>query len=216
MAKRNGKLVAETTREKIYRQLKNEIFSCDIMPTEVLVIDDLAVRFGVSRTPVREALIALANEGLLDAKHHVGFIVTPLDAKEIVETYMLRVLLEKEAVRLATRNIDAEQLADLAALAEEERFPEGRRFHSLIAACSGWGALAEMLEILMDKTSRSRALFVNTLWKKRETLSEDEEWCHRRIYEAIAARDEAHAATCMENHLLQARGRILRAISGTA
>lgn len=207
-----------TTRERIYRQLKDEIFECRIMPSDVLVVDELAARFGVSRTPVREALISLGNEGLLDARHHVGFFVKPLDAKEIVETYMLRAMLEKEAVRLATRNMRAEEIAELKALADESQICQGRKFHSHIARCSGWGVLAEMLETLMDKTARSRALFVNAVQREGAHVSADAagEWAHKRIFEAIARGDENEAIAGMERHLLQARDRILGEISGTA
>jgi DNA-binding GntR family transcriptional regulator len=96
---------ARTSREKIYEELKSEIFDGRLRPSDVLAVDDLARRFGVSRTPVREALIALSNKGLLDARYHVGFIVTSIDVREIIETYHLRILLEKESVRLAVRNI---------------------------------------------------------------------------------------------------------------
>jgi DNA-binding GntR family transcriptional regulator len=201
---------ARTSRERIYEELKTEIFNGRLRPSEVLVVDDLAKRFGVSRTPVREALIALSNKGLLGAKHHIGFIVTSVDVREIMETYRLRILLEKEAVRLAVRNMLPDDLQRLAVAAREPN----RHFHSCIAAVSGWGVLAETLENLLDKTERSRALFTST---QRQLIKEsvDRRGGHRDIYDAIASGDEEKAATFMEIHLNEAQEYILKAISAT-
>ncbi|GHS93652.1 GntR family transcriptional regulator [Synergistales bacterium] len=199
---------ARTSREKIYEEIKSEIFNGRLSPSEVLVVDDLAQRFGVSRTPVREALIALSNKGLLDAKHHVGFIVTSIDVREIVETYRLRILLERESARLAARSILPDDLARLAKMACDP----SRRFHSLVAAASGWGVLAETLENLMDKSDRSRALFTSTQRQLADKAIE-RYYGHQRIYDAIASGNEEEAASFMEKHLNEAREYVLKAIS---
>jgi DNA-binding GntR family transcriptional regulator len=199
---------ARTSREKIYEELKNDIFQGRLRPSDVVAADDLAGRFGVSRTPVREALLALCNKGLLHAKHHVGFIVSSVDVKEIVETYRLRILLERESASLAALHVLPD---DLKALALEARKPS-RNFHLLVAAASGWGVLAETLEILMDKTDRARALFTKT--QKQLTEKAVQRRCgHLEIYEAIASGDERQAALLMETHLNEARQYILKAIS---
>jgi DNA-binding GntR family transcriptional regulator len=199
---------AKTSRERIYDELKDEIFDGRLSPSEVLVVDDLAKRFGVSRTPVREALIALSDRGLLDARHHVGFIVASIDVREIIETYRLRILLEKEAVRLAVRNISPDDLERLAAAARRPN----RSFHSIIAAASGWGVMAETLENLMDKSERSRALFSSTQRQLADKAVERR--CgHQEIYDAIAAGNEEEAASRMEMHLNEVQEYILKAIS---
>jgi DNA-binding GntR family transcriptional regulator len=196
-----------TSREKIYEELKNEIFDGRLRPSDVLVVDDLARRFGVSRTPVREALIALSNKGLLDARYHVGFIVTSVNVREIIETYHLRTILEKEAIRLAVRNILPDDLKQL----KESAFDSGRRFHSLIAVASGWDVLAETLENLMDKSERVRALFM----KAPKYLAEkpDSDYGHQKIYNAIAAGDEEEAIIFMGKHLDESREYILKIIT---
>ncbi|MDR1621557.1 MAG: GntR family transcriptional regulator [Synergistaceae bacterium] len=205
---RNG---AKTSRERIYEELKNEIFDGRLRPSEVLIVDDLAKRFGVSRTPVREALIALSNKGLLEAKHHIGFIVTSVDVREIMETYRLRILLEKEAVRLAVRNILPANLERLAVAAREPN----RYFHSCIAVISGWGVLAETLETLLDKTDRSRSLFTSA--QKQLMKEAVRRRCgHPEIFDAIASGDEEKAASFMEIHLNEAQEYVLKAISASA
>lgn len=202
----------QTTRGKIYEEVKKEIFSCVLQPSEILVVDNLAKRFGVSRTPVREALLALSNEGLLEARHHVGFIVTPVNVREIIEIYSLRILLEKEAVRLATSRLTPEDLAKLAALLDNPENPFGRHFHSIIAHASSWGVLANTIEDLMDKSSRSETLF-----SKSQALLADKalgrQYAHRKIYDALVVRDGDRAASLMELHLDEAKEYILKAIT---
>lgn len=201
-----------SNRKVIYDRLKEEIFTCAILPQEILIIDNLAERFGVSRTPVREALLALCNEGLLQARHHVGFIVSPVNPREIVETYSLRILLEKEAVRLATERITPEDLQELEELARQPRKQQGRRFHSIIAASSRWGVLAETIESLMDKSSRTRALFSQA----QDRMSEDafqSAHGHEPIVEGIREHAAEKAALAMELHLNEARERVLKAIA---
>lgn len=199
-------------RKAIYDRLKQEIFTCTILPQEVLVIDNLAERFGVSRTPVREALLALSNEGLLDARHHVGFIVSPVNPRDIVETYSLRIMLEKEAVRLATDRIAPEDLLKLEGIIQKPRRQQGRVFHSIIAAASGWRVLAETIENLMDRSARVHALFSQA----QDRVAEDRFQSvngHRQIWDAIRERDAAKAGQMMELHLDEARERVMNAIS---
>lgn len=201
-----------TTKEKIYAAMKQEIFECALKPGDVLTIGDLCARFGVSRTPVREALITLCDEGLLDVKQRFGFIVTAVSVKDMVETYSLRILLEKEAVRLAARNMDHDDLQKLKAFIDIPGRPSGRFFHSFIASSSGWGVLAEVLETLMDKSARSRSLF-NNFQRRAAGNDFDSKREHSRIYEAIASRNEEEAVSLMEKHLRRSRDYILKIMS---
>jgi DNA-binding GntR family transcriptional regulator len=201
-----------TVKEKICAVLKQEIFDCGLRPGEVLVIDDLSSRFGVSRTPVREALITLCGEGLIEVRQRYGFIVTSVNVKDIVETYSLRILLEKESVRLATRNMGPEDFEKLKALIDVPGTPSGRLFHAFVAASSGWGVLAEVLETLMDKSARSRSLFNN--FQMRAAKNDfDSKREHSQIYEAICSRNEEEAVFLMEKHLRGSRDYILKVMS---
>ena len=203
---------AQTTREKIHETIKNEIFECKIQPSEVLVVDELGKRFNVSRTPVREALITLVNEGLLEVKHHVGFIVTSINAKEIVETYGLRILLEKEAVRLATRRIAPGDLEQLSLLVRKVGEAHDRHFHAFIAKLSGWEMLADILENLMDKSARAMTLFAYSQGRFKEK-NLNEKYDRKRIYDAIAVGDEDEAVRCMELHLREALDFFMKALA---
>lgn len=206
------RLDTRSASQKIYEQLKDEIFDCTIRPDEVLIIDELARRFSVSRTPVREALLSLCKEGLLDARHRVGFLVTPVDAREIIETYNLRILLEQESARLAASRIDEDALRLLEAMTRRPIFQHNREFHSLIAASSGWGVLADTLESLMDKSARTRALLYRVQTRYTEDVLKSRHR-HIEIYEALNARDADSASLAMICHLEEARDRVLKALS---
>ena len=208
----NEKIDTRPSSQKIYEQLKDEIFGCIIRPDEVLVIDDLARRFSVSRTPVREALLSLCKEGLLDARHRVGFLVTPVDAREIIETYSLRILLERESARLAASRIDEDALRRLEEMTRRPIFQHNREFHSLIAASSGWGVLADTLESLIDKSARTRALLYRVQTRYTEAVLKSKHR-HIEIYEALRDRQEEEASLAMVRHLEDARERVLKALS---
>lgn len=208
----NDRLDNRSASQRIYERLKDEIFDCTIRPDEVLVIDDLARRFSVSRTPVREALLSLCKEGLLDARHRVGFLVTPVDAREIIETYSLRILLERESARLAASRIDEDALRRLEEMTRRPIFQHNREFHSLIAASSGWGVLADTLESLMDKSARTRALLYRVQTRYTEDVLRSRHR-HVEIYEALKARQAEEAALAMVQHLEEARERVLKALS---
>jgi Transcriptional regulators len=203
---------------KVYETIKDEIFQNLIKPQTVLVVDELTQRFKVSRTPIREALLALCGEGFLEARHHIGFIVTAVDIQKIIQTYSLRALIEKESARLAARRIDDETLGQLAMKIQEPGRMHHRMFHSLIAKASGWEVLAEVLEGLMDRSARAHAILSqNPVWHE-EGLDESDKpvekiYGHQEIYEALLARDPAAAAYAMEQHINEARERVLRAVS---
>lgn len=200
-----------SAKDRIYSVLKQDIFDCKLRPGDVLVIDDLCHKFSVSRTPIREALITLCNEGLLEVKQRFGFIVKPVNIKDIVETYKLRIILEKETVQLATRNMRQEDIEKLKALIHAPGTPSGRLFHTFLAASSGWGVLAEVLETLMDKSARARSLFNN--FQRQATDNDfDSKQEHGKICEAIISKNEEKAACLMEKHLCWSCDYILKVV----
>lgn len=102
-------------RDQVYRQVLDSIHRGDPAPGRRVRDTDLAVRLGVSRTPVREALLRLAREGVLDADMGRGFRVPPLDPMEIGETGQVLGALESLAFEL-TPDFPAERLDRLAEL----------------------------------------------------------------------------------------------------
>src|SRR5215813_6654665 len=102
-------------RQTIVESLFADVFQGRLRPGSHLVTQELAERFGVSHTPIREALIALAGIGIVDLVPNRGAVVRRISAREVREVCQVRRLLECEAVRSATGRIDLSQLHELAA-----------------------------------------------------------------------------------------------------
>src|SRR4030095_16100131 len=97
-------------RDAVVTSILHSIFSRETVGGDRLVEEELALRLGVSRTPVREALRELAAIGVIWLKPNHGAMVRPFGARQLLEIYHMRRLLESEANRLATRAIDHKEL----------------------------------------------------------------------------------------------------------
>jgi DNA-binding GntR family transcriptional regulator len=102
-----------TAANQVYAALSEEILEGDLASGAVLTELDLAARFSVSRTPVREALTRLTADGLLVPFGSRGLMVRPISSDELTSVYELRVALELQAVRLAARRADSQVFLEL-------------------------------------------------------------------------------------------------------
>jgi DNA-binding GntR family transcriptional regulator len=162
----------------------------------------------VSPTPVREALIRLQGDGLVDYRPNRGAVVAPLSADEVRHLYDMRSVLEGLAAARAAERVDDESLARLAALVDtmSRLLAEGRHgeviamnrdFHRSVHLASGNPILVATLEGLLDRTARFRNLY--------RDLPERVEQAHREhaaIVEALGRRDAAEAERLMRQNIL--------------
>jgi DNA-binding GntR family transcriptional regulator len=154
----------ESARDLIYTQLRRSIVMSHHQPGERLNPNTLAEDFGVSVTPVREALQMLEQEGLVTIKPYSGHFVTHLTLKQLLDWLDLRAILEVASVERAASRITEEQLealeqvhTDYSGEDEEslERYIlENRRLHCLIAEASGNRQLVDMLGHIHDRLAR--------------------------------------------------------------
>ncbi|WP_269715471.1 FadR/GntR family transcriptional regulator [Caulobacter sp. NIBR2454] len=210
-----------TASNKLYRRIADAIAEAiesgaykvgDRLPTE----RELAEQFGVSRPTLREAMIALEMLGMVEARHGLGIYVTggsrpmttswdfEIGAFELIEA---RRLFEGEAAALAATTIDDEDLAELERLlalmtSQEEIKGEDadRDFHLLIARATGNGAIAATVENLWELRNRS-PLARNILVRARGLGLEPRANEHRRVLDALRARDPVAARQAMRDHL---------------
>ena len=186
-------------------------------PGDRLVETDLAERFGVSRTPVREALQRLETQSLL-TRDGRSLIVASLDHTQIAELYIVRAELEGLAARLAARHATEEEqqvLLDLAqmtlpsAASPGELVRDNRRFHKQIHLASHNRYLVQQLDlvhrsmVLMETSTLSVA--------GRLKIASDEHW---KIAQAIAVRDEEAAYNALKSHISNAYVTRLKASAG--
>lgn len=176
-------------------------------PGDRLVESELAERFGVSRTPVREALQRLETQSML-ARDGRSLVVASLDHNQLAEFYVVRAELEGLAARLAAQHATVEEVRVLQRMVEDDRRLVGdpaalsranRRFHKQLHLASHNRYLFQQLDLL----HRSMALLANTSiaaeGRGEETIAE-----HAAIVAAIAARDGDRAYEALRTHISRA------------
>jgi DNA-binding GntR family transcriptional regulator len=198
--------------EQVYTTLKQEIMWGEIEPGTLLSEQKLAGRFGVSRTPVREALTMLASDGLTTTLSRRGHLVRTVSFSEILGAFRLRELLEVEAAGQAANRITDQDLADLKQLAEirngTDMLADDREFHMTIARASGNRLLAEFIERLL-------ILMQSVLIKDPhfKTYTEDGYQVQLTIIDALASHDEEAAREAMGCHIRNTLTTILKELN---
>ena len=206
----NTKLNNRPLYEDVAERLRAQIFAHELAPGSWLDEQSLAAQFGISRTPMREAIKVLASEGLVTMKLRRGAYVTEVDRGDLEQIFTVLSLLEGQAAKETALKATEAQLTQLddihhrlekaAADRDAEQFFEVNvRFHDLIQEIAGnrWmnGVIVDLRKVLKlqrrDSLSRSGRL--------QSSLLE-----HRQILQAILKRDPVAAELAMRNHL--ARG----------
>lgn len=199
-------------RLDLVRRLLREMFEARWAGGDRLVETELAQRFGVSRTPVREAISELAAVGLVEARPNCGAIMRPFGPRQIEDIYDVRGLLEGEATRLACDRLDAREVKHLLGTFEEllaERTRDDdwsrrawavdRAMHELLAATCGNRRLAEEIARYGRFAQVIREVVGN-----RSHAQEDAIRAHLKILRALAAKQSAEAAEAMREHVREA------------
>lgn len=202
----NGK---STRVDKAYERLKEEILKGELPPGFQAPEPDIAGRLGMSRTPVREALIRLEAEGLVHLIPRRGARVLPISQKDLSEIFEILSALEGLAAGAAAKGNCGEDLlrtievvindADAALAANDmESWAElDDRFHKLIAQASGNARLEHEIEGLLNQVFRANSMLLR-LNKAPASNADD----HRGIYEAISAGDPDKASAIATAHRL--------------
>ncbi len=202
---RNG-----TLKQRIYADLRRSIILGHRLPGAKIDIREVALHYGTSITPIREALQMLNQEGLVDIKAHSGYLVTQLTLKQLRDLFDLREILELAAAERAATRITDEQLGELTAVyagytgddddSYDRYTAENRRFHYLIAQATGNQELADLLAHLHDRLARFMVL---------RRAGESMQFTHRRIIDALCLHDPRAARQAMHDELVDTREFIL-------
>ncbi|ARP90151.1 hypothetical protein CAL14_07500 [Bordetella genomosp. 9] len=198
---------APSRSAQVQKALEREILSGQLAPGARLDEVELAQRFRVSRTPVREALRHLASAGLIRIRSRQPAQVVELSASRLIEMFQVMAELEALCARMAARRISASQLAllgglhaQLAQLAKtdqvEEFYEVNRHFHELIYEASQNEFLAEQTRALRNRIGAYRKLVTQKPSRRAATLTE-----HEQVLRAIATGDEDGAAQAMRGHV---------------
>jgi DNA-binding GntR family transcriptional regulator len=203
MTERGG-LGTRSTPEVLAARLREAIADGSLAPGQALHQEDLSARFGVSRSPLREALRQLEGEGLVDYQPNRGAIVATLTRSEIRQIYEIRRILESSAIRLAMPHIDAAVIANAkAAVRRLREAAEGRpwarahwEFHAILYAAAHRPMLVDLIARHHVRLERlpDPATFVRRV---RRISPAD----HRSLLEACVKHDADGAAACTTAHL---------------
>jgi DNA-binding GntR family transcriptional regulator len=200
-----GPVAPLTRTDAVAAELRRLIHSGELPPGTHLRQTEIARRFGVSTTPVREAFASLAREGLVRQDAHRGVVVFEPSLEELRENYEIRGALEGLATELAAPRLHVQDLEDLRALVDQMRrvgdegFPTlNHTFHTRIYAATGRPRLAEMIESLREVAASYLAMTVRTTDSRYRTAVQDE---HDQILVALRARDAKRAGRLMRAHL---------------
>ncbi len=193
--------ISETPYDKLFRAIETG----DILPGERLLETDLAKRFGVSRTPIREAIRKLESDGIVEHLPRIGAVVRQLSQQEIVELYEMRIVLESTAAEMAAKHASVAEIETLEALNQDMLKASGnpfdvarinRHFHLCIVEAArnqflirGHNDLANAL-VILGKTTLATPLRVETVFQQ-----------HEDIIARLRDQDAAGAHAAMRTHM---------------
>ncbi len=203
--------------EMVYQALKSNILSGALIPGTYLTEISVSNAFGVSRTPVREALRRLENEKYLQTIPRKGVVVQNIRTTDAIALYDISFVLESYAAKLAASNITTQQLELLEALASQEQLPrtegnsnnvehsrleENYDFHTLIASASGNNYLLDYILQIREKMKLLQTANTSLQGHTRAPS-------HHQIFEAIRDGNGEVASILMGQHIQEAKARFL-------
>jgi DNA-binding GntR family transcriptional regulator len=204
-------------REEIHEQLRADIISCRLAPGAEIREGELALRFGVSKSPVRDALMALQREGLVLALPRQGYRVAPIALDDVEDMFHLRSVLERACMERIVRHASDQQLATLDRFRRfvPRQWPGGfiaynRAFHRSVAELGHNARMRDHLADLIDQMERAVLMSVSNVRKGDPQSLVDE---HCEIIDALQARQSRKAERLAQRHIAAAGKRVSTAIS---
>lgn len=207
---------APTSAIRVHDALRAAILEGEIAPGARLRAEALAERFGTSRTPIREALLMLEREGLVNVEPHRGAIVRSFDAADLLDLYEVRALIEPHAAHRAATRVTTDQLERLRSLCERadrrgttvaDQIAYNEEFHRIVAEAAQSPRLTAALRAVAGIPREFRTAF----WANEEQRAQSL-FCHRELVSALEAKQPDLAEAVMRMHILGARDFLWRVI----
>lgn len=202
--------MASSSPGRVAETLREEILNGTLAPGERIVQEEIALRFGASRQPVRDALRLLEGDGLVTLKTNSGAWVAKLSESECDEAYLVRERLEPLLISKSIPNLTATQIQKLTQLVDEiektkdvESFLRlDREFHLLSYAGANDGMLREFIERIWNTTQHYRRAFAKLQDISRSEVTHME---HKLILDGIIRKDSPQAERALESHIRRTR-----------
>ncbi|QKW49562.1 GntR family transcriptional regulator [Streptomyces buecherae] len=207
LRQRNLILVQERLRDQVANALRAAMIAGELQAGTVYSAPALAAELGVSATPVREAMLALAREGMVEPVRNKGFRITELSDRDLDEYSEIRELIEVPTIGRVTRTVSVEDLESMRPVAQEIVAAAGRhdligyleadrRFHLQLVGLAG---NARLVEVVGDLRKRARLFGLARLDRNGELIASAEE--HLELLDLMIAGDATGAQECMRRHL---------------
>ncbi len=188
-----------TLRERILETIRDAIISGALKPGEKVAEPELAERFGISRTPIREAFRQLESEGYLTVIPRKGAVVVSFSQRDVEEFYAIKSILEGYAARKACEKLTDREIVKLEGINEKLRtladegdikhfFKIHNDFHDLFIRAADNGKLTDLISSLVGKFQRLRVASLSLPGRMRVSVDE-----HEKIIGAFRARDAEKA-----------------------
>lgn len=199
----------ESLAEQVYETIRDAIIMGELAPGTTSSVHKLGSVLNVSRTPVREALLRLADQGMVRFHRNVGVVILPTTIHDLEEVFSLRLLLEVPATYRATNLMAFPDLRDLRRALEDfkktalsptpstrEHLARDAHFHRVILRAAGNQRLVNFVDSLRDLQMIRGA---STVGKTRDAMTVWRE--HEDIFSCIERRDPLGAARAMADHI---------------
>ncbi|WP_207539829.1 GntR family transcriptional regulator [Sabulicella rubraurantiaca] len=205
--------------EAVHRALRGQILGAALLPGAMVTEQELADRLGVSRTPVREALQRLRDEGWVEIRARRGIRIRPVSPDDMRDLYAALMALEGAAAAAVARHpsraewaerMEAETEAMRTALAQDDLSgwaAADARFHDALLAAAGNSHIARLAAGLADHAHRARVLTVKLRPRPTASLAE-----HDAVTQALRAGDAEGARAALTRHRERAASEILDAL----
>jgi DNA-binding GntR family transcriptional regulator len=191
----------------VHQRLRDDILSLALKPGTVVSEKELSLSYGVGRTPVREALLRLADEGLVEVVPKSGTVVTRIPTAKLPQAIVIRKALEDVAVRAAASRASISDLmtirvllqrqSEAAAAGDEAAFHEADEdFHAAIAAAAGYPDIWDLVKQVKVEVDRYRRLTLPQPGRMMRVHGD-----HAAVADALEARDPEAASRAMAAHL---------------
>ncbi|UAW98923.1 GntR family transcriptional regulator [Halopseudomonas nanhaiensis] len=203
----------ENLTERVYRRLKEDIFSFRLLPGERFTENEIATLTGASRTPVREALTRLAREGFVSVAFRSGWQVSPFEFAQFEQLYDVRIALELAAVEklcIAPPLVELKTLADIWLVDRDSRLSDGptvcaldERFHEHLVEATGNREMARIHHDISERLHIVRRLDFTQSARIQCTYDE-----HGAIIERILAGDADRARELLRTHVQESKAEV--------
>ena len=204
------------TPELIAASLRTAILQGRLKSNQPLRQDQIAEQFGVSKIPVREAMVQLRAEGLIEFAPNRGFVVSELSPAEVEEIYMMRMALETKVLERAIPKLRSADLIRAASVleisdTEEDRSQWGElnwEFHSTLYQAAEWPRLLNTIQVLHNNVARYLLIYLGGLSARAASQAE-----HKKILQACQKKDVDRAVKILQQHLSRASHRLVAFLS---